>query len=67
MSSTTVSVLRSAWLQGDNPKMFFRNEREREFYKNLLENIIKQHELFDRHPAEFEAFVKSLREKELRK
>lgn len=31
MSSTTVSTLRLAWLQGDNPKVFFRNEREREF------------------------------------
>ena len=67
MSSTTVSTLRMAWLQGDNPKVFFRNEREREFYKNLLENIIKQHELFDRYPVEFEAFVKTLREEELRK
>ena len=67
MSSTTVSTLRLAWLQGDNPKVFFRNEREREFHKNLLENIITMHELFDRHPAEFEAFVKSLREKELQK
>ena len=67
MSSTTVSTLRMAWLQGDNPKVFFRNEREREFHKNLLENIIKQHELFDRHPVEFEAFLKSLCEKEMRK
>ena len=67
MSSTTVSTLRMAWLQGDNPKVFFRNEREREFHKNLLENIINQQELFDRHSVEFEAFVKSLREKELQK
>ena len=66
MSSTTVSTLRLAWLQGDNPKVFFRNEREREFHKNLLENIITMHELFDRHPVDFQVFLKALREKELR-
>ena len=67
MSSTTVSTLRMAQDHGDNPKVFFRNEREREFHKNLLEKIIDLHELFDRHPAEFEAFLKALYEKELRK
>jgi len=67
MSSTATTALRSAQSHGNNPKVFFRNEREREFYKNLLENIINQQELFDRHSVEFEAFLKSLCEKEMRK
>ena len=67
MSSTNVSTLRLAQDHGNNPKVFFRNERDREFHKNLLENIIDLHDLFDRHPVEFEAFVKTLREEELRK
>ena len=67
MSSTTVSALILAEFHGNNPKVFFKHEREREFHAYLLKNIITMHELFDRHPVEFEAFVKSLYEKELRK
>jgi len=66
MISTTTSALRLALSHNCNPKVFFRNEREREFHAYLLENAITMHELFDRHQDEFVAFVKSLCEKELR-